>query len=148
LQKKVCYAGAAGTSYEHGHEMLQKLCDLSVSTKQVERLTGRIGQERVAERDAEVATFLSLPLADKFVVPAGASTPSAVAVMCDGGRIQILDRRAENPPAPAEDSPDLPSAEGEFDEDAPRSSGRSNHWREDKIAVLLELDSEASKEDP
>ena len=128
--------------------MLQKLCDLSVSTKRVERLTGRIGQERVAERDAEVATFLDLPLADKFVVPAGTPTPPAVAVMCDGGRIQILDRRAEGPPATGEDSPDPLSAEGEFDEDAPRGNGRSNHWREDKIAVLLELSSEVSEEDP
>ena len=165
MQKKVCYAGAAGTSYEHGHEMLQKLCDLSVSTKQVERLTSRVGQERVAERDAEVATFLSLPLADKFVVPAGTPTPSVVAVMCDGGRIQILDRQAgsssaalPNPPEPPctagaspptpPDTPEPSSTEGDFDEDAPRGSGRSKHWREDKIAVLLELDSKVSEEDP
>ena len=128
--------------------MLQKLCDLSVSTKQVERLTSRVGQERVAERDAGVATFLSLPLADKFVVPAGTPTPPAVAVMCDGGRIQILDRQAEVSPTAVPSNPEPPPVGGEFDEDAPPGSGRSKHWREDKIAVLLELDSEVSKEDP
>ena len=38
--------------------------------KQVERLTRQIGNERVAERNAEVAAFQQLPLAEKHQTPA------------------------------------------------------------------------------
>ena len=167
LQQKVCYAGIAGTSYEQGREMLLKLADLSVSTKQVERLTDRIGQERVAQRDAAVAAFVELPLVEKFAVPSGTAKPPAVAVMCDGGRIQILDRQAAEKPTTQEvareptvdeggfDDPPKGEVAGEttvgkgsFDDDAPKGKGRSKHWREDKIAILLKLDSEVSAEDP
>ena len=164
LQQKVCYAGIASTSYEHGRDMLLKLADLTVTTKYVERLTDRIGEERVAQRDAEVATFVELPLVKKFAVPSGVAAPAAVAVMCDGGRIQILDRQVgESPTTPEEASQPTPEevsqptseaasqpmiGEDDFDDEPPQVKGRSKHWREDKIAILLELESEVSAEDP
>ena len=164
LQQKVCYAGIASTSYEHGRDMLLKLADLTVTTKYVERLTDRIGEERVAQRDAEVATFVELPLVKKFAVPSGVAAPAAVAVMCDGGRIQILDRQVgESPTTPEEASQPTPEevsqptseaasqpmiGEDDFDDEPPQVKGRSKHWREDKIAILLELESEVSAADP
>jgi hypothetical protein len=148
LQEKVCYAGIAGSSYEHGRDMLLKLADLSVSAKHVERLTDRIGEERVAQRDAEVAAFVESPLAKKFAVPAGVAAPAAVAVMCDGGRIQILDRRAGESPATPEAASRATAGEDDFDDEPPQVKGRAKHWREDKIAILLELNSEVSAEDP
>lgn len=148
MQEKVCYAGIAGSSYEHGRDMLLKLADLSVSIKHVERLTDRIGEERVAQRDAEVAAFIDLPLVKKFAVPAGVAAPAAVAVMCDGGRIQILDRQAGESPATSEASSRPTAGEDDFDDGPPKVEGRSKHWREDKIAILLELQSEVSAEDP
>ena len=128
--------------------MLLKLADLSVSAKHVERLTDRIGEERVAQRDAEVAAFVELPLVKKFAVPAGAAAPAAVAVMCDGGRIQILDRRAGDSPTTPEAASRATAGEDDFDDEPPSVKGRSKHWREDEIAILLELGSEASAEDP
>ena len=152
MQQKVCYAGIASTSYENGSDMLLKLADLTVSTKQVERLTDRIGSERVAERDAEVATFVALPLAQKFAVPSGVAAPPAVAVMVDGGRIQILDRRAGESSTTPEATPEAASqpttGEDDYDNERPQAKGRTKHWREDKIAILLELESEVSAEDP
>ncbi len=106
LQEKACYAGIAGSSYEHGRGMLLKSADLTVSIEHVERLTDRIGEGRVAQRDAEVAAFVELPLVEKFAVPAGVAAPAAVAVMCDGGRIQILDRRAGESSATPEATPE------------------------------------------
>jgi hypothetical protein len=148
LQGKVCYAGIAGSSYEHGRDMLLKLADLSVSIKHVERLTDRIGEERVAQRDAEVAAFVELPLAEKFAAPSGVAAPAAVAVMCDGGRIQILDRQIGDSPATPEVASRPTTGEDDFDDEPPRVEGRSKHWREDKIAILLELKGEVSAEDP
>ena len=148
MQEKVCYAGIAGSSYEHGRDMLLKLADLSVSIKHVERLTDRIGEERVAQRDALVAAFVELPLAQKFAVPAGVAAPAAVAVMCDGGRIQILDRQAGESAATPEAASRPTAGEDGFDNEPPKVEGRSKHWREDKIAILLELGSEVSAEDP
>jgi hypothetical protein len=55
VQQKVVYAGPVSRSFAEGSELLGRLAELSVSAKQVERVARRIGQERVAERDAEVA---------------------------------------------------------------------------------------------
>ena len=112
------YAGTVSRSFAEGSELLERLADLSVSAKHVERLTRRIGAERVAERDAEVAAYQALPLVEKFAVPAGATAPDLAVVMADGARLQILDRArrppadplpqaaaaAERAPAPAEDA--------------------------------------------
>ena len=46
--------------------MLKKLANIEADEKQVERLTRAIGEERVAERAAEVKEFQKLPLPKKF----------------------------------------------------------------------------------
>ena len=101
MQQKITYAGTVSRSFAEGSELLGRLADLSASAKQVERVTRRIGAERVAERDAEVAAYQALPLVEKFAVPAGATAPDLAVVMADGGRLQILDRAA----APAAEAP-------------------------------------------
>src|SRR4029453_5688722 len=57
VQRKMTYAGTGSRSFAEGRELLERLADVSVSAKQVERVTRRIGTERVAERDAEVAAY-------------------------------------------------------------------------------------------
>src|SRR5438270_9127689 len=66
VQQKITYAGTVSRSFAEGSELLGRLADLAVSAKQVERLTRRIGAERVAERDADVAAYQALPLVAKF----------------------------------------------------------------------------------
>jgi hypothetical protein len=146
VQQKVTYAGTVSRSFAEGSELLERLADVVVPPKQVERLTRRVGAERVAERDAEVAAYQALPLVERFAVPAGVTPPDLAVVMADGGRLQILDRsaepRAEPPPAP--DTPGgVPAAEAWDEEEVP-----SGHWREDKVGLLLTMHSEAFAADP
>ena len=120
-----------------GEQSLQELAGVEVPAKQVERLTRQVGSERVAERTAEVAAFQQLPLADKHQTPAAVASPEVAVVMVDGGRLQIRER-GEASAAAAED------------EEPVVSSGREKgkHWREDKAALLLTVDSEVSAADP
>jgi hypothetical protein len=136
-------------SFAEGSELLERLADLPVPAKQVERVTRRIGAERVAERDAAVAAYRALPLAEKFTVPAGVTPPDLAVVMADGGRLQILDRSAlaaaaaVTAAAPAEAAASPAAGEG-WDEE----KVSAGHWREDKVALLLTMDSAVSAADP
>jgi hypothetical protein len=150
VQQKIIYAGTVSRSFAEGSELLGRLAELSVSAKQVERVARRIGQERVAEREAAVAAYQALPLAEKFAVPAGGTPPDLAVVMADGGRLQILDRTASpgaDPPPGAEgaaaEAPAVTEAEA-WDEE----QGPSGHWREDKVGLLLTMHSAVSATDP
>lgn len=131
MQEKIIYAGVHGRSFRQASESLHMLADLEVPTKQVERLTERIGEERLAERKAAVAAYQALPLAEKHTSPAEAAAPSVAAVMVDGGRLQIRD---------ATDEPDATTGAEE--------TQRRGHWREDRVGLLLAMESEASAVDP
>jgi hypothetical protein len=82
-------------SFAEAQQSLQRLADLRVLPKQVERIVHRIGAERLAERQAAVAAFQRLPLAQKYATPAGVPAPDLAVVMTDGGRLQI--RSASDP---------------------------------------------------
>jgi hypothetical protein len=121
----------------------------------VRRVCKRIGEERVAERDAQVAAYQALPLTERKAAPAGVTPPEVAAVGVDGGRLQIFERQpgpattaAETPPPdPSEplDPSDVILPEAAEDDAEPE---RGRHWREDKIGVLLTLDSQESAHDP
>jgi hypothetical protein len=149
LQQKITYAGTVSRSFAEGSELLGRLADLSVSAKQVERVARRIGQERVTERDAEVAAYQALPLVQKVSVPAGVQPPDLAVVMADGGRLQILDRTAAVvATAPAVEAAADGTAAGSASEDWDEEPVPSSHWREDKVALLLTMHSEVSATDP
>lgn len=107
----------------------------------MERHTRRIGENRCAERDAEVAIFQALPLVKRKAAPPGVVAPELAVVGVDGGRLQILDRTAA-----ARDTARSP----DDDTDATSSDGKSRgtHWREDKIGLLLTMHSKAGDVDP
>ena len=90
MLEKIVYAGVVSRSYQEAGALVRRLAELPVPDKQVERLTRRIGQERVAERDADVTDFQALPLAEKFGVPTGVTPPDLAVVMVDGGRLQFV----------------------------------------------------------
>lgn len=140
-------------SFGQGSEALQKLADLPVPEKQVERITERMGWERVAEREAAVAAYEALPLVEKFGVPAGVTPPALAVVMTDGGRLQILNRRPspESPPLdrpPPEPTPAAPLPAAELWEADARCGRKAGHWREDKVGLLLTMHSAVSDVDP
>ena len=169
LQQKITYAGITGRSFAEARDSLEHLADLAVDVKQVERLTERIGNERVAERDAATAAFQTLPLVKKFAAPSRVTPPDLAVVMVDGGRLQILDRAvaaatvahnpgvaeastipaavaaAENPGVAAASAPAASAPEPDWEEEPPPKKG---HWREDKVGLLLSMKSEASAADP
>lgn len=124
-------------SFELASADLEVLAEVTVPTKQVERLTQRIGAERAAERDAAVQAYQKLPLVKRKEAPAGVSAPDVAAVGVDGGRLQILERTA--PPAASATDTERVSAE----------DGRGGqHWREDKIGLLMTMKSTALESDP
>ena len=134
--KTIVYAGTQFTSFAQGSAALEVLGGLKVGTKQVERITEKIGRERVEQRDEAVRNFLTLPLMSRCESPVANAPPeSTVAtVMMDGGRLQILDRgkRDADPSETADDKP----------------PERNGHWREDKIGLLMTMTSKVSSEDP
>lgn len=125
---RVIYAGTHHPSFERASQALQHLADLPIPTKQVERLTQGIGTERCAERDVAVAAYQALPLVERKAAPAGVAAPTVAVVQVDGGRLQILDRRA-----PAETA---------------AAAEPTSHWREDKVGLLAGMTSMVSAADP
>jgi hypothetical protein len=94
------------------------LAEVSISGRHVGRLTEAIGAEMVVERDKQAEAHRTRKLTAQ--VP---NTPAVVAVEVDGGRYQ---RRTEGLGCGARDP----------------------HWREDKVACLVTLSSNAHEIDP
>jgi hypothetical protein len=141
----IVYAGTKHPSFGQGSEALAVMAGLTIQEKQVERITKRIGQERVTERDQEVQAYLALPLMEKVRSPINQPVDLAVIEM-DGGRLQIFDRRD----ATARSSKDEAQTQGTGlqDEEDDEEEPRHGHWREDKIGVLMTMTSEVSATDP
>ena len=153
LLAKITYAGTASRSFAEASALLQQLADLPVPEKQVERLTRRIGAERVDERDADVAAFAALPVVEKFASPAGVTAPEVAVVMADGGRLQIRREPGAGvaPPEPATASGAALGAVARGDEaweEEAAANARAGHWREDKVGLLLTMTSEVADRDP
>jgi hypothetical protein len=122
--KKVVYAGTQATSFPQASCNLKELAELDVSPERVRRATERIGNERVAERDAQVAAYEALTIPERRKVPADQPTPAVACVQMDGGRYQFFDR-----------------AEPQRNED-------DTFWREMKVGCLWSMSSKVSAEDP
>jgi hypothetical protein len=154
----IIYAGANKPSFREASVDLKKMSGQTVHEKQVERLTKRIGLERLAERQAAVQHFASLPLVTRCEqTPDGVEAPEdnqVAVVMADAGMLQIRDAPAEPSAAEkalaslaADDSVVDGSQEEEEDDDQDKApSGR--HWREDKVGLALTMHSVVSQSDP
>jgi hypothetical protein len=107
-------------SFRSAAESVEETLEIDLGAKRLERLARRIGGERVAERESCTAAWESLPLVSKLASPTGVKAPAAVAVMCDGGRMQRWD---------------LPET-------------AKSHWCETKVGALLELAPRPHDSDP
>jgi len=89
----ICYAAANKPSFREASLDLAKLSGLSVHEKQVERLGKRLGSERLAQRDEQLARFLAMPLAQRCDgAPKGVAPPDqdqVAVVMADAGMLQL-----------------------------------------------------------
>lgn len=96
LQEKTSYLGTLLQSFPDGEKAIRKLLEMTLGRKRIERLTERIGAERVGEREAEVELFETLTLSEKLAGPEGVVPPKAAAVMGDGGRFQKTAQNADS----------------------------------------------------
>jgi hypothetical protein len=140
---------------------LLNLARLKISEKQVERVTERIGRERLEQRAAAVQAFLKLPVMEKFAA-AVAHPPDLAVVEMDGGRLQIRDdpatATAAAVPASPVDAMGAATAAASQAAAGPTAAAaqpkpavgetRNGHWREDKIGLLMTMTSEESAADP
>jgi hypothetical protein len=146
VKAKIVYAGSNNTSYEQAEADLINLAELKVGDKQIRRVCKEIGDERRAERDAEVAAYQAMPLAERKAVPAGVTAPKLAVVGVDGGRLQIIDRSAKTSDAVIEET--APADKPPAAEDGEEREDNGRHWREDKIGLLMTMSSEVSAVDP
>lgn len=120
LLEKVAYLGAKLPSFRDAHEALGVLLNTAVGLKRVERITERIGAERVAERETQIAAWSQLRLIERDQAPPGVKPPEVAAVLADGGRLQLCER----------------------------AEGATSHWHEYKAGVLHGLSSQVHAGDP
>ena len=84
LLVKIEYAGANEGSFQQASAALAHLAEFSISAKHVQRITERLGRERVGERDREVERMKAGRL-----TPTHAQPPRVAAVHLDAGKIQV-----------------------------------------------------------
>lgn len=131
VERKVVAAATESRSYKVASHLLGELADLKVSSKRCQRITQRVGRERVAQRETERESYEALPLPVQQQAPSDAPGNSwghrVAAVLIDGGRAQLRDERW-----------------GE-----PRPSGEKvNWWKEPKVACLATFSSHSHPSDP
>jgi hypothetical protein len=134
-------------------EDLRELAELPVDDKQIRRLCKVIGDERLAERDAAVATYQSKPLTERKGVPEGVPAPDVAVAGVDGGRLQIFERVPWAEQAQAEQVPTASVPPEEIQDDvalpeAETTAKKPMHWREDKVGLLMTMTSERHATDP
>ena len=108
--RKIVHLATKLPSFDSARESVTETIEVELVTKRIERLTERIGCERVFERECATRVWEKLPLVEKLTAPKGVKAPQVVCVSCDGGRMRRCD---------------LP-------DDA------KSHWCETKVGVLLE----------
>jgi hypothetical protein len=117
LVRKVVRHGGKD-AFREAHEDLKEDVGIDISSKQVQRITERVGAEWAAARDEQVEWFKQGKLPRLYT-----ATPTVAAVMPDGGR--ILTRAADQ--APGVHTP---------------------KWKEPKYGCCLTLNTKESKSDP
>ena len=120
LVERLTYLGTKLPSFRDAYEALEVLLRTKLSEKRVERQTERIGDERVGQRQSEIAAWSHRTLMEKQAAPLGVKPPAVAAVLADGGRLQLREANSE----------------------------ATSRWHEYKAGVLQSLASEVSVHDP
>ena len=120
VMRKSVHLATKLPSFASARESIAETIEVDLTTKRLERLTERVGAERVSERQAEIRRWDALPLVEKLAAPPGVRPPQVACVSCDGGRMQRRDLPVE----------------------------AKSHWCETKVGILLELETSSHEEDP
>ena len=73
--RKAVHLASKLSSFQSARESLAQTIEVALTTKRLERLTERIGAERVVERECDTRRWEQLPLAKKLAAPAGVKPP-------------------------------------------------------------------------
>jgi len=120
--QKVVWAGTHQTSFEAAAEALDVLAEQPLSAKQVRRITTYVGEDRVAERRAQVAAFTDKTLMQRTTVKPGVRPPEVGVLMLDNGTHQRRDHFGE--------------------------PGKKTHWKQETGGLALSMTSEVHEHDP
>ena len=82
VMRKAVPLGTKLGSFASAVDSVASTLEIKLTTKRVERLTKRIGQERVAELELSIAGWKSLPLVEQLSAPKVIKSP-AVASLAD-----------------------------------------------------------------
>lgn len=118
---RILYMAGAASSFDVAEVALKVVGEISISDRQINKLTTEVGGEMAAEREARTRQFVEQPLPRQPTV--AEVPPELAAVFCDGGRMRTRE-------------PDC---------------GRGihqPHWRETKNAAFHRMQSRGFEEDP
>lgn len=93
--QKMVWAGTHDCGFEAAAESVKVLAEVSVSAKQVRRVTTHVGEDRVAERREQVAAFTNKPLMQRTTAKPDVEPPPVGVVMLDNGTHQRRDHFGE-----------------------------------------------------
>jgi hypothetical protein len=125
MAQKMVWAGSNLGSYAMAEEAMDELLGVQLTARRIRRVVNRVGEERVAEREAAVEHFKAMDLPKRQVGSSAVDPPQIAVTMMDGGRYQRRDHFGEK--------------------DRPQ---REKHWREDKVGCLLSMIGEMHENDP
>lgn len=118
------WAGANLGSYEMAATALKQLAGLDIADRRIRLQIEKIGNARVAERDAAIEELKQMTFAQRRAGNPLVDAPQLAVIMMDGGRYQRRDH---------------------FGSDEPSDS---THWRESKVGCLLTMESKTHQTDP
>jgi len=118
MLQKIEYASGNEPSFSQASRALAHLAEVSISPKHLQRLAGRLGEERRQYRDAEVAAHQAKTLQPRHTEP-----PVVAAVHLDAGKIQMRD------------------------DDGP-AGVREPHWADTKVACCVTYTPRTGTQDP
>lgn len=125
ILQKMVWAGSNLGSYEIAEDAMRELGGVSISLRRIRRVVNQVGDQRVAERAADVERFKEMDLPKQQIGSTAIDPPQIAATSMDGGRYQRRDHFGEK---------DRPA--------------REKHWREDKVGCLLSMIGEMHESDP
>ena len=132
--EKVIWAGANMVSYQQAVDALRMLAEVPLVAKQVQRMTSQVGADAVAQRQTQVEQHRERPLMQRVTARPGVQPQTLAVVMTDGGRFQRRDHFRDRQET---SSPSLT-----------KSMPKTTHWREDKVGIVLSMQSDVHDCDP
>lgn len=119
--ERIVVAGGLAKSFANARELLHRIGEIDISSRQVNNLTVLVGEELATERDRQAAAYAARPL--PRAVTRVAPVPQLACVEVDGGRMQT--RTAGQGPGVHE-----------------------AHWRETKTAGFFRMKTASHAADP